>query len=147
MRASAIFLSFSTGLLGLLLLSGCADTSGPAIVEGKVSINGTPLNHGTLKLTSADGKSKTSPISPNGSYQVTDAPTGEVTATVEVNKAQLQAMQASKRTPPSPETSKVTLPPSDVSAPVPIDPKYSQPANGEKITVSPGRKQTINIDF
>lgn len=126
------------------LLIGCG-SSGPATVEGTVTINGAKLNHGTLKLTGSDGTSKTSPITSAGAYQINDAPTGEVTATVEVDKVRLAELQARKRSGPPPESKKFTMPPTEDRPPVEIDAKYAQPANGKKITVSAGSRQTIDI--
>ena len=140
------FFCFCLGMpLVLLIMCGCGG-SGPTIVEGTVSINGNKLNHGTIKLTSSDGKSRTSPITAQGSYQITGGPTGEIIATVEVDKDRLAQIKTSL---PKEFAEKYKDAPSSSEKidPVPIDPKYSQSANGSKITVVPGRRQTINIDF
>lgn len=136
---------FGSLVASTLCLTGCGGTTGPATVEGTVSIKGTKLNHGTVKITGADGKFKTSPISPAGTYQVNDAPTGDVAVTVEAEKS-LKGMPT--KTAPTGKTAKVELPPAgDATAPVPIPAMYSLTANAKKVHVNAGSRQTINIDF
>jgi hypothetical protein len=76
--------TLATGMLTLLLLSGCGFGAGPrAKVKGKVTFNNKNLTAGTITFFGADKRSGTSQIKSDGSYEIPDAPVGEVTITVE----------------------------------------------------------------
>ncbi|MBI3821579.1 MAG: DUF1080 domain-containing protein [Planctomycetes bacterium] len=51
-------------------------------VQGKIVIDGKPLATGEIILTGPDGKRVTGAISKDGTYKVTDVPTGKVKVTV-----------------------------------------------------------------
>ncbi len=69
----------------LTLVIGCGpDYKARANVKGKVSIGKKPLTSGTVMFHGKNGITSTASIKPNGDYEMTDAPIGEVTITVEV---------------------------------------------------------------
>jgi hypothetical protein len=76
--------ALATGMLTLLLFSGCGFGAGPrARVKGKVTFSNKSLTAGTITFFGADKRSGTSQIKSDGSYEIPDAPVGEVTITVE----------------------------------------------------------------
>src|SRR5262249_49180718 len=74
--------------LGLAL--GCnKNTQAPAKVSGRVTYKGKALPSGSIAFNSTD-KDKpayASPIGKDGTYQITDLPTGEMVVTVETESA------------------------------------------------------------
>lgn len=81
MRCSALSLVMVLG--GLVALSGCGD-GGPKtyLVEGKISVNGKPLDSGSINLHSDDPKlTGWSGIVSTGTYTVS-APLGKYKVTV-----------------------------------------------------------------
>src|SRR5262245_25592224 len=72
-------------LLGVLLVSvaGCGPSG--AIVNGKVTYKGNPLTSGEVRIIpflESSGPSRSSLISPQGTFEIHDAPIGQVTVTV-----------------------------------------------------------------
>jgi hypothetical protein len=78
--------------LGLAL--GCTKkTNAPAKVSGKVTYKGQALPAGSISfnLSEAGTAAYGSPIAQDGTYQVTDLPTGEMVVTVETESANPKA--------------------------------------------------------
>jgi len=72
-------------LLALGLMAGCSqpNPSAPGRISGQVTLNGSPLPGGNITFHS-DGKGTyRSPIGSDGTYEVTDMPTGSMAVTVE----------------------------------------------------------------
>jgi hypothetical protein len=80
-------LKFRLGLLFLLLLglvAGCRSSSQtPGRITGRVTYNGQPVKAGNITFHSEDKGSYNSSLSLDGSYEVTDLPTGPMIVTVE----------------------------------------------------------------
>ncbi len=55
-----------------------------AVVKGKVTIGGQALTGGTVTFTTKDNRQGTATIHPDGTYEMGDAPQGDVTITVAV---------------------------------------------------------------
>jgi hypothetical protein len=73
-----------TGLLNLLLLSGCGLGAGAhARVKGKVTLDGKTVPTGTISFFGPDKRVASTQIQSDGSYDIPDAPVGENTITVE----------------------------------------------------------------
>jgi len=76
--------AIATGLFTLLFLSGCGGGAGPrAKVKGKVTFNNKPVTAGTISFFGPDKRSGSAQIKDDGSYEIPDAPVGEVIITVE----------------------------------------------------------------
>lgn len=117
---------------GVLLAAGCGRDNPHltgADVSGVVRHKGTPLTGGTIRLVAAGdpNKSASGPIRGDGTYEVKNAPVGEVIAVVETDSARFDtatmlAMSKAKgaNVPAAPEG-----PPVKYMA---IDRKYADPA-------------------
>lgn len=76
-------LAIVVGLCSLLsLLAGCG--SGEPVVTGTVSYKGQPLPGGNVYFVGADGTTREATIERDGSYKMTNPPTGQVSAAVKV---------------------------------------------------------------
>jgi hypothetical protein len=74
--------SFSTALVAIVLVSGC-DTKGPrALVKGNVKFANKPVKFGTVTFHGADKRTASATIKDDGTYEMADAPVGDVTITV-----------------------------------------------------------------
>lgn len=135
----------SLGLLALVFflpgLVGCGGKKN-GIVLGKVTYKGQPLGNGTVVFIGADNQGGSSPIAPDGTYKVVNAPSGSVTITVESN-------------PPPPRANTVNMPKMPEMPGMPKQPeagkyvripdKYRNPKqSGLTYTVQSG-KQTHDI--
>jgi hypothetical protein len=79
-RASAC-----AGLFALIVLAGCFYTRGPrATVKGTVTFNDRPVTAGMVSFFGADNRVGSAPLLEDGSYEVLDAPVGEVTITITI---------------------------------------------------------------
>ena len=150
----------------LLFTSGCGglDWKSRGIVRGKVKTGGKLLTTGNVIFVNKDGISTSSTISVDGDYNMVDAPLGECTVTVVVNKlptdpgvrARLSGKGSGPKMPEGPKmpgTEVVPDSPPLPSAPsipkiiVPIDDKYAKPeTSGLKFTVIKG-EQTYDIEL
>jgi hypothetical protein len=80
-------LAFRLGVVGLLGIAlvfagGCGKSKGS--VKGKVKLaNGTPVSAGTITFWTKDNRPFPSKLGDDGSYNIVDAPTGEMKVTVE----------------------------------------------------------------
>jgi hypothetical protein len=127
---------------GALALAGCGGDD-TATVTGRVTYKGRPLNCGEVCFVAAgkDGKSRSAPIGADGTYTVTDAPTGKVRASVVVRAGQPAGAAAQPKHKDAPP-----LPGSQVQ-PVTVPAKYASPAqSGLVYTLAPG-SQTIHVDL
>src|SRR5215470_8194306 len=68
-------------ILALLVLAGCGPGK-PGTVEGKVSVDGTPVTSGSVFFTRADGESRAVTIVPNGTYRALNVRPGPVKVSV-----------------------------------------------------------------
>ena len=157
-----------SGLLAcctILLFSGCGpDYKARGAVKGKVTLGTKSLTTGTVMFMNKAGLSASASITPDGNYDMPDAPLGECTVTVTVQalpvdssvRARLKgkgpAMPAGPKMPENagnPENSSPELPsgPNVPKEVVTIDAKYSNPdTSGLKFTVNKG-EQTYNIEL
>jgi hypothetical protein len=130
-------------VLGFGLLVGCGNAGPATTVQGKVTVNGQPVN-GTIHFVAADGKEASGPIGPTGgTYTVSDPPLGEVTVLFKGGPA----AAAAPLTPPKPlEGGPAPTMPGDTmksTGAMGVAPpaKYSEAANGIKYTVTAGHNQ------
>ena len=146
----------------LLFTSGCGglDWKSRGIVRGKVKTGGKLLTTGNVMFVNKDGISTSSTISVDGEYNMVDAPLGECTVTVVVNKlpmdpnvkGRLSGKGAGPKMPDGPRMPGAEAPAgmSAASMPktiVPIDEKFAKPeTSGLKFTVIKG-EQTYNIEL
>jgi len=118
-------------LVGISALAGCggggSDKTG--IIEGKVKIDGTPANSGSVVFT-VGGTPYSGPIGPEGDYRTVGVPVGEADVTFLSAPPQTgsKAMTAVKDMPSSGPAAK----------PIPIPEKYKTPAGAQKFTVKSG---------
>ncbi len=146
----------------LLFATGCGgvDYKARGIVKGKVKTGGKSLTSGNVMFVNKEGVSSSSSISADGDYTMTDAPLGDCTVTVVVNKlpmdptvkGRLSGKGAGPKMPDGPRMPGAEAP-ADMSAAsmpktiVPIDEKFSKPeTSGLKFTVIKG-EQTYNIEL
>lgn len=80
--------SAMTALVALFVISaGCGPNyKARAIVKGKVSISGKPLTAGTIQFHGKDNITGAATITKQGTYEMKDAPLGDVVVTVFVPK-------------------------------------------------------------
>lgn len=154
--------AWAAGLLAccaVLLTSGCGpDYKARATVKGKVTRGGKPLTTGTVMFVNKEGMSGSASITPEGTYELSDAPLGECTVTVTVNMSNDPSVRARMKGkgvampegPKDPNATESPEPPSGARVPtevVPIDQKFSDPeTSGLKFTVQKG-EQTYNIEL
>jgi len=73
------------GLFALVALAGCDSGPGPrAPVKGTVTFNDRPLTAGTISFFGPKNRVGSAPLMEDGSYEVLDAPVGEVTITITI---------------------------------------------------------------
>lgn len=142
------WLFLAVGGAACLALAGCGDSV--TTIEGTASIKGTKLNHGRLVFHGEGGKTATAAISPGGTYQAVNPPTGQVKVTVEAEN-----IKGDPKTPPPPKGVPMAVDPTkggggggDAAAPrVPIPAIYKDMGHAETVTISGSSKQTIDINF
>ena len=72
-------------LFALIALVGCDYSRGPrAPVKGKVTFNERPVTAGTISFFGVNNRVGSAPLLEDGSYEVLDAPVGEVTITITI---------------------------------------------------------------
>lgn len=79
-RFNRLFPVVAVVCLALAVVPGCK--KGRATVKGKVTFNGQPVKAGTVSFYASPSVVGTGNINPDGTYEVKDAPVGEVTVTV-----------------------------------------------------------------
>jgi hypothetical protein len=73
------------GLLALIAATGCGSGGvDRAVVKGKVTYNNKRLTAGTVSFFGPNKSTGSAKINEDGTYEMTDAPVGEVTITVQV---------------------------------------------------------------
>lgn len=102
----------SLGLLVCLFaVTGCDSSANRARVKGKVTVDGTPLENGAIRLIPLDGKAPTagSPIE-DGEYYVDNAPV--TTVRIEITAPKVVGKRKAYDTPDSPtiDVTKESLP-------------------------------------
>src|SRR5436190_23943856 len=80
-RAARSLPLLAAGLL-LAALAGCSGGVKTAVVQGSVSIDGTPITFGTVAFVGEDGRADSAMIQPDGTYTAKKVPLGEVVITV-----------------------------------------------------------------
>lgn len=71
-------------LAAFVLALGCAkNPNAPASISGKVNYKGQPLKGGKVTFHTKDAGMYTSAIDEDGTYSITDLPTGDLVVTVE----------------------------------------------------------------
>ena len=76
--------------LFLVLLVGCMNSATPARVSGTVKYKGTPLTAGTVTFHPEQGGVYGAAIKPDGTYSISDLPTGPVEVAIETESANPQ---------------------------------------------------------
>lgn len=131
----------SLAVYGLILaLSGCNPSQ--ATVKGKVTYQNKPLHSGEVHFIGEKGPSRSALIGPLGTFEIKDAPIGEVKVAVVSYKSQgtLKGPSVGKK--------KNDEEPDEVAARTSAIPtKYNDSKTSELVfTISPGT-QTIAIDL
>jgi hypothetical protein len=129
------------------VLAGCGRKFGT--VDGKITVDGRPVNSGRVLFRSADEKHVVfAYIGPEGAYRALDVPSGPmnvwVTPPTKMERAKMQRKGRAKKgdTSEAPEVPEVPI----VSF-VPIPQKYQDPTtSGLTTTVQPG-PNTYNIEM
>jgi hypothetical protein len=156
--ASWAWLLVPAGALALLPpVAGC---SGSATITGKVTYQGRPLTAGTVLFTSTKGRgTRTAQIGEDGTYTITNMPTGPAKIAVETKSAQPPPSRpfeadprAGARPPagaPLPEGAKATVygDPSKVRTAEPIPEHYANPDESGLTYTVKGGKQELPIDL
>lgn len=77
-------------ILGLsLVAAGCSGEAKLGPVSGSVTVDGKPVTAGIVTFVAADrSNSASAPITPEGTYAIADAPTGEVVISVRTRDAE-----------------------------------------------------------
>ncbi len=137
--ASILRRAFGVAVLtaGAVTLTGCGGVGkGGAAdsVSGKVTLDGQPVA-GEVFFVGSDKKEVGSPIGPEGNYEISNPPKGDVLIVVK-GKPGIPSIPGAKAAPdlPPPPTATGVAPPA----------KYGQPNNGLKFTVT-GGKQVYDI--
>jgi hypothetical protein len=122
-------------ILALLVLAGCGKKEGT--VEGKVSVDGTPITSGSVFFTRADGgEARAIYISSNGTYRALNIAPGPVKVCV----TPLPSMDRKKKV----GSKEMEAPP---QPPVPIPKKYTHAdTSGLSTTVHSGTN-TYDIEM
>lgn len=75
-------------LLCLVVALGCyKNPAAPATLAGKITYKGAPVTAGMVTFFPKNGGVYTAVIDPNGSYAVSEIPTGEMVVTIETESA------------------------------------------------------------
>jgi hypothetical protein len=126
--------------LAILVAVGCGPQFGT--IEGTVTVDGKPANKGSVIFSSADNRSASGAIQPDGSYLVENVPVGEVRVSF------LQMLGGPARPGPLQNVPGLDEAPSTPAAkPVPIPRKYlNVETSGLRYTVTGGTSE-ININL
>lgn len=97
-RTTNLFSVCAALLLSVACLTGCGGDSSMATIEGKVTLDGAPLDNGAISFVPADGETASAGVRiENGAYKAT-VPIGakriEITATKVVGQRAAYAGQA-----------------------------------------------------
>jgi hypothetical protein len=107
---------------------GCGPSTGT--ISGVVTLNGNPARDITISFLCPDGSVYTAMVDSDGKYSVDNVPVGPVKVTIQSPPPVSEGTQESikKGKAPAPKAGKV-----------PVNPKYTDPANsGLSLTVKPG---------
>ena len=125
----------------VLALTGCSQPK--ATVTGKVTYRGQPVPNGTVAFFGPNGQVASAPLGPDGNYEATGVPLGEVKVTVTTPVPGPSAQQMAKN--PMVKIKKVDVAALEKTVSVPT--KYSLPGtSGLGLTVSEG-SQPFNIEL
>jgi hypothetical protein len=138
--------AIATGLLMLLFLSGCGGGAGPrAKVKGKVTFNDRPVPAGTITFFGTDKRSGTAQLKQDGSYEIADAPVGEVTITVETpDKSKMMGPVGQDKRPPGVGSMPADMDPGKSGLITSPDKIVSVPAKYFKSETSPLKYTVLN---
>jgi hypothetical protein len=123
-------------LPGLLLVAGCTTGAGGNSLNGKVTLNGQPVN-GIVTLTSTDGKEFSAPTAPDGSYTMVNLPKGQMKVSVKAGPSMGPPM-GGKVIQPKDKEAIPGAPPADNRVAPPV--KYANPDNGLTVDVKGGKQ-------
>lgn len=153
------------GLLFLALGCGGPDYKARGAVKGKVTVGKKTLQSGTVTFTNPEGVTASATLSPQGEYNMPDAPVGDCVVTVTVSavpndpsvknrigeKGKGPKMPGAGMKSPEGEQFGPTDLPSGPAVPkevIPVDAKYSKgDTSGLKFKVEKGGNQTYNIEL
>jgi len=129
-------------LFNLLVLAGCGSSGKTGTVQGKVTVDGTPANSGSVSFTAANGIVIGGAIGTDGSYKVIGVPAGAAQVVV-------TPLAAPPKTGEAPPTMGKDMPggPPSVSNPVPIPAKYAKVETSGLTFPVKGGSNTYNIDL
>ena len=96
------WLASAAACLALTALVGCGGSSnGKGTITGKVTYNHTPVGGGTLTLYSASGSPYPVGIKPDGTFDVSDVPVGQMGVAIDSGSAGVPAPAGSTGLPAS----------------------------------------------
>ncbi len=131
-------------LVGVLMVSlpGCGQSQ--AVVRGRVTYNSNPLTSGQVHLVGGNGPARSGFISSEGTYEIRDAPVGEVKAAV-VSYKSAGTSKGPTVGKADPDAEQVVNEPAPRASAIPT--KYNDvKTSGLAYTISLGR-QTIDIEL
>ena len=119
-------------------MAGCNSTNNT--LTGKVTFRGKPVTYGSVLVLCADGSQRTGNIQPDGTYTVTDLPTGAVKLAVISPEPPDPRDQLPHPLPPgAPGAPPADLPPIDRSRWFALPDEFGDPEkSGKTATVSSG---------
>jgi hypothetical protein len=134
-RSAAKFAAFSLMTMGLIFATGCGDGEPKAEVSGTVTLDGVPIENGSIQFypTGKTGQTAGGGIE-KGIYKVEASP-GEMTVTL--NATKVVGKFKAYDTPESPFLDKVV----EV-----IPPDYNS-LSKIKVTLKPGKNENVNFDL
>lgn len=142
-------LSAIAACLALASLTGCGGDSGKATISGKVTYKGAPVTGGTLTLYAESGTPYPVNINPNGTFNVSDVPTGQRTVSISTDNVQTNqgytmppGVTPPKDSPAPPQIDTSTLPKK-----VDIPAKYKDPKTSGLTWDIKGGKQSKDFDL
>jgi len=138
--------------LALVLVIGCRskNPNAAASVSGKVTYKGAPVPGGSIVFRPQSGN-YAGGLTPDGSYSITDMPSGDMTVTVETESVKPKAAptggmgaKMAKMASPIPESAK-NAPKAEY---VKIPAKYADPKTSPlKVTLKDGNNPNTNYDL
>jgi hypothetical protein len=142
-------LAFIGACFGLTFLMGCGGGDAKkATISGKVTYKGAPLAGGTLKLVpTSGGSSYPVYIKPDGAFQVTDAPVGNMQVAIESTGSGTGATTDSTKMAPPAGGGRPVATPAPSNGPV-IPARYNNPkTSGLTWDVKAGRNSEKTFDL
>jgi len=130
-------------LVSLLAVIGCGSGGKPGTVQGKVKVDGTLANAGSVIFTTSTGATAFGTIQADGTYKAIGVPVGATQVTV-TGPPPVPVVGDPRLKPPSKDS---PSPGGSVDKPVPIPAKYGKAdSSGLTYTVK-GGSNTYDIDL